>query len=448
MSNRRSSRRIIVYGFLMVIVLLMAITGIGLNRILDIAANLTHAASNSGQTDTEQLLQTTSAIEQTFNVMSLLGGFGVLFSITIATLIYGRISNEIQLRLETEQNLRDSELRERIIRENIIDGVLTLNADGTILSCNKACKTIFGYEPVLLLGQSAHILLPYAVANKLGRHLQRWEKNMIGTGREVLGKRSDGRTFPAEMDISKIELDGAPVYIVVVRDISDRKAAQKRQMQFNQELERQVNIRTTELARSNDMLRHEVSERVKAQQELTHLATHDVLTGLPNRSLFNEHMEIMLQKARRHQRLIALLFLDLDGFKAINDTHGHNTGDALLREVSERMRRCMRKEDILARMGGDEFTILLGELATPTDASLVAMKLIKTISEPMILNEVICHVGASIGISLFPDSGDNADTLLRLADDAMYAAKSEGKNTFRYAQPRQEEKSPQSYPLF
>ncbi len=448
MSNKRSSRRIIVYGFLVVIALLMAITAIGLNRIKDISADLAQFSSSESRPDKEHLQQALTSIEQTYNVMFLLGGFGILFSITIAMLIHSRISREIQLRLETEQELRDSELRERTIRENIIDGVLTLDANGTILSCNKACQTIFGYVPARMLDQSAEMLLPYAFNDGLSRHLERWQKRVIGAGLEVIGKRSNGQTFPAEIDISRIELDGAPVYIVVARDISDKKAMQKQQLQFNQELEQQVSIRTAELARSNEMLRHEINERVKAQQELTHLATHDVLTGLPNRSLFNEHMEIMLQNARRHQRLLGLLFLDLDGFKTVNDTHGHNVGDSLLQEICARMRRCVRKEDIVARMGGDEFTILLGELASATDASLVAMKLIKAINEPVVVNSAICHVGVSIGISLFPNSGDTGDNLLRLADDAMYAAKAEGKNTFCYARPSQEEKRPQSYPLF
>lgn len=443
MSNKRSSRRIIVYGFVVVIALLMAVTTIGLNRIRDASNDISQVISNETRPDIEHLQQANTRIEQTYNVMLLLGGFGVLFSITIAMLIHNRITREIQLREETEQELRNSELRERTIRENIIDGVLTLDANGNILTCNKACSTIFGYSPREMLGNNAKMLLPYAIGD-ITRHLEKW----ISQGREVQGMHSNGTTFPAELDISHIELDGKSVYIVVVRDIRDKKAAQKKQEQFNRELELQVTVRTAELAHKNELLLHEIHERVKAQQELTHLATHDVLTGLPNRSLFNEHMEIMLQNARRHKRMLALLFLDLDGFKAINDTHGHNTGDALLREVSERMRRCVRKEDILARMGGDEFTILLGELATPTDASLVAMKLIKTISEPMAINSAICHVGVSIGISLFPDLTDDADTLLRLADDAMYVAKAEGKNTFSYARPRQDEKQSKNYPLF
>jgi diguanylate cyclase (GGDEF)-like protein/PAS domain S-box-containing protein len=447
MPNKKSSRRVIVYGFLVVIALLISITAIGLNRIKDMSVGLAQTVSTESHQAEALLQQTTAAVEQTYNAMLLLGGFGILFSITIAIFIHRRITREIQLRLDTEQYLRDSELRERTIRENIIDGIFTLDAEGNILTCNKACTTIFGYAAEVMLGNSAQMLTPYAVGD-INRRLKHWDREMVGQGREVQGKRSNGSTFPAEIDISRIELDGKPVYIVVVRDISDKKAAQKKQEQFNRELELQVTVRTAELARKNELLLHEIHERVKAQQELTHLATHDVLTGLPNRSLFNEHMEIMLLNAHRHKRMLALLFLDLDGFKAINDTHGHSAGDTLLQEICERMRQCVRKEDIVARVGGDEFTILLGELVTPTDPSLVAMKLIKAFNEPVILNDTICHVGVSIGISLFPNSADNGDTLLRLADDAMYAAKADGKNTFCYALPKQEEKQPQSFPLF
>lgn len=386
--------------------------------------------------------------------MLLLGMLGLIFSAGIAIVIHRRISNEIGLRLETENDLRHSELRERTIRENIIDGVLTLSVRGYILSCNKACKSIFGYDRASMEGKSAHILMPQAIGEvtngDLSRHLEVWEKRMIGMGREVMGRRSNGESFPAEIDISKIELDGEPIYIVVVRDITEKKLAERRLLQFNQELEARVEERTNELARTNDKLRHEIHERVKAQQELTHLATHDSLTGLPNRSLFHEHLEIILHNAGRHGRQVALLFIDLDGFKAVNDTYGHDSGDRLLTEISERMRQCIRKDDILARMGGDEFTILLRDLQQSTDATLVAQKLISVINEPVHLNSHHCHVGASIGIALFPYSATDPDTLLRMADDAMYAAKSEGKNTYTVSNPErgQTHDTPDNYSLF
>ncbi|MFO7593128.1 MAG: diguanylate cyclase [Pseudomonadota bacterium] len=390
------------------------------------------------QQNLEILKATDLKIQHTYSLMLLLSGLGVLFSIAIAMLINHRISNEINRRLETESDLRHSELRERTIRENIIDGLLTLDIQGNILSCNKAGEAIFGYDQQSLIGKNAHKLMPQAISNPgdgdLSRHLEIWEKRMLGTGTEIMGRRSTGESFPAEIDLSKIELDGDIVYIVVIRDISEKKEAQHKLRQFNQELEKRVIKRTEQLARSNEKLRHEIHERVKAQQEMTYLATHDNLTGLPNRSLFNEHLDIVLNNSGRHGRTAALLFIDLDGFKAINDTYGHEAGDSLLQEISNRMRASVRQEDIVARMGGDEFTVLLGELTDSSDATLVAQKLIEHINKPVNVNSCICHVGASIGIAMFPHSTKDADTLLRLADDAMYIAKSMGKNTYHIHQ--------------
>lgn len=374
-------------------------------------------------------------IEETYGLMILLGSFGMLFSMGVAGFVSRSINREIELRRNSENELRHSELRERIIRENIIDGVLTLDSYGRILSCNKACKKIFGYPDNELLDHSASILLPDAVLigdeNNPESHIERWENRMIGVGREVIGKRHDGSEFPAELDISKTTLEGEPIYIAVIRDITEKKETEKRLQQFNTELEQRVIERTLELANTNDQLRHEVSERTKAQHELIHLVNHDSLTGLPNRSMFNKHLEIMLNSAQRHNKILALFFMDLDGFKAINDTHGHEVGDRLLVEIAERLRNCVRKEDIVARMGGDEFTILLSELTQAEDVNVIAQKFINSVRQSVRIGDRICHVGVSIGISLFPTHAADSDSLLRLADDAMYAAKADGKNTYR-----------------
>lgn len=394
------------------------------------------------QQNTNSLKNTSKEIEQSNSLMIALSGFGVLFSISIAMLIHRRISNEIARRQESENELRHSELRERTIRENMMDGLLTLDARGNIISCNKACTEIFGYCPDSLVGKSAHALIPEVITEngeeKLIHDRAMWKRHLLGMSREVMGSRSNGQAFPAEIDISKIVFEGEPVYIVVVRDITEKRNAQQRLQQFNQELEARVEERTNELASANEKLQHEINERKKAQDKLTHMATHDALTGLPNRSLFSEHLEIALNKAKRHDRKLALLFLDLDGFKTVNDTHGHDVGDNLLRTLSKRMRKCIRKEDILARMGGDEFTILLSDFKQTADATRIAGKLIKVINRPISVEGGQCHVGASIGISLFPDSAQDAHTLLRLADDAMYSAKAGGKNRFEVAQQQRE----------
>lgn len=405
------------------------------------------------QQNLDSLQSTSQEIAQTHNLMLILSGLGVLVSVTIAMLIDRRIGNEIRRRLHTEHELRHSELRERTIRENIIDGLLTLDGRGRILSCNKACETIFGYDREVMKGKNAAMLLPPSTTKdrteRLARHLNVWGKRRLGTGREVMGQRSNGEAFPAEIDLSKIEFEGETVYIVVIRDITEKKASQKKLQRFNQELERRVIKRTEELARTNDKLRHEIHERVRAQHELTHLATHDTLTGLPNRSLFNEHLGIVLHTASRHQREVALLFLDLDGFKKINDTYGHDAGDRLLQTLGNRMKACIRKEDILARMGGDEFTVILSELQNKSGAELVAQKLIQVVNKPVTLDGHPCQVGVSIGIALFPRTAQDPDSLLRLADDAMYEAKSDGRNTYHFSSSSEHLPSrAETYPLF
>lgn len=390
------------------------------------------------QQNLDSLQTTSSTIQKTFEHMIFLGLLGVLFSGAVAWLVSQRISREIERRQNSEHELRHSELRERTIRENIIDGLLTLDSSGTILSCNKACNRIFGYSNNDLQYRSANLLMPAATFYENSDELdgkKLWKSSIVGVGQEVTGKRRDGSEFPAELDISRIILDGAPVYIAVVRDITEKKEADKRLQHFNQELERRVIERTTELAEANEKLRHEINERVKAQYELTHLATHDSLTGLPNRTMFNEQLEIRFHSASRHERNLALFFMDLDGFKTINDTHGHEVGDKLLVELADRLRKCVRKEDIIARMGGDEFTMLLSEPHRIDDVTLVAEKLIETVNRPFRIGDHICHVGISIGISLFPRCADTSDKLLCLADDAMYAAKEAGKNTFSFSIP-------------
>lgn len=375
---------------------------------------------------------TTATIRQTYLLMLLLGLLGVVSSILIALKVNRRINSEIHQREQTEKELRKRELYERTIRENIIDGVLTLDEQGVILSSNPACTEIFGYPKEQLIGQSATLLIPsYSHYNE---QQQRWSQPLTGRGRRFTGQRANGESFHAEWDISRITLEGEHVYIAVVRDISAQVKARQQLIEFQQALEHKVQERTEELVEANQQLRHEIDERVQVQQKLVYLANHDPLTQLPNRARFAEQLEITTHLARRHKRLFALLFLDLDGFKTVNDTHGHAVGDKVLLEVAARLRRIVRKEDMVARMGGDEFTILLSEINKPEDATNVAEKVIEAINVTMHCENRACHLGTSIGICLFPEHADNPDQMLRLADDAMYTAKQSGKNTWRYSQ--------------
>ncbi|MGA8863085.1 MAG: diguanylate cyclase [Gallionella sp.] len=167
-------------------------------------------------------------------------------------------------------------------------------------------------------------------------------------------------------------------------------------------------------------------------EQVSHLALHDTLTSLPNRTLFYDRLNLEISRARRNKELIAVLFLDLDGFKVINDTLGHGVGDMLLCEAAKRILGCVRDSDTVARIGGDEFTVILGKAKSKTGIARVAKKIVETIAEPFMLAGNKCTVSVSIGIALFPDNGATAEQLVKIADAAMYLAKHGGKNGYRF----------------
>jgi diguanylate cyclase (GGDEF)-like protein len=176
----------------------------------------------------------------------------------------------------------------------------------------------------------------------------------------------------------------------------------------------------------------DISERKRAEAHIEHLARHDVLTGLTNRHHFAEHLDRAIANADRNGRSAGLMFLDLDDFKAVNDALGHSVGDALLVKVAQRLKHCLRDTDLIARVGGDEFLILLSSLADPGDCALVADKIIAAVSRPLELGERQFSITVSIGIAVWPADGSDAETLVRNADLAMYHAKSRGRNNFQY----------------
>ena len=186
----------------------------------------------------------------------------------------------------------------------------------------------------------------------------------------------------------------------------------------------------------------DVTERTRAAEQMRHLAYHDGLTGLANRNAFMERLRETLEVARRHDRNVALLFLDLDNFKRVNDTLGHSVGDELLRAVASRLETCLRNSDFvtwqsggagpLARLGGDEFTVVLPEVHNAADAARIAKRVLEAVQEPFSVGRHELVVGVSIGITLYPNDGDDVETLLRNADIAMYEAKERGRNNFQF----------------
>ncbi len=175
----------------------------------------------------------------------------------------------------------------------------------------------------------------------------------------------------------------------------------------------------------------DITERKTAEQQIEYQAYHDALTGLANRRLFQEHLSLALALAQRRHACVAVLFLDLDHFKLINDSLGHTVGDALLKQVGKRLRAAVREGDTVARVGGDEFTIVLQEIARPDDAASVAKKVLRSITDPIDVNGHKLYVTTSIGVTVYPQDGEDAETLLKNADAAMYRAKGEGRNTYQ-----------------
>ena len=204
------------------------------------------------------------------------------------------------------------------------------------------------------------------------------------------------------------------------------RSAEAALLQANDRLENQVLERTRELEL-------EIAERRQAAAVITHMANHDSLTGLPIRPLFMDRLSQALASARRSGHDVAVLFIDLDSFKSVNDSFGHEAGDQLLKEAARRLLACVRETDTVARHGGDEFTVVLTEVADPNAVTTITRKMIDALAQPFALNTNEAFIGASIGIALRSTDGDQPETLLERADAAMYVAKDQGKNTFVYA---------------
>lgn len=219
---------------------------------------------------------------------------------------------------------------------------------------------------------------------------------------------------------------------VIRRQYRERETAEAALRDAHAMLEQRVAERTTDLARANQGLEAEIVERRLADQRVTHMANHDALTGLPNRTLLTDRVEQAIARAGRSGNKVALLFLDLDRFKNVNDSLGHGVGDQLLQAVASRLTACLRVEDTAARLGGDEFIISLPELADSAEPARVAARILAELAQPFDVSGHRLPAEVSIGISVYPDDGDSVQTLLRNADTAMYHAKESGRGNYQF----------------
>ena len=277
------------------------------------------------------------------------------------------------------------------ILDNVFEAIITIDEKGTVKSFNKAAERIFGYTPADVIGHNVNLLMPEPYAREhdgyLERYLREGVPHVIGIGRKVQGRRQNGETFPMRLSVTEASQAHGRLFIGLVNDISSEEAA---------------------------------------RQRIEYLALHDALTGLPNRANFNDELERAL--AQDGDSICAMYFIDLDGFKPVNDSLGHEAGDEALRVVATRLRHNLAANDFAARLGGDEFVALCRNVADEKAALVIGDRLIAAISQPMELLGQSARVGASIGIALIPQHGTTATEILTAADNAMYAAKRAGKN--------------------
>ncbi len=229
--------------------------------------------------------------------------------------------------------------------------------------------------------------------------------------------RADGSALSIIKTAVPIEFDGKRYLIESLIDNSERKKIQQ------------------QLTEANESLRKEIMGREKIQEKIQHLAFHDHLTGLANRLLFTDQLNHGIALSERNEKMLAILFLDLDGFKMINDTMGHTVGDQLLVDVSHRLLHTVRKSDVVARVGGDEFVIMIENIEEPNTIQRVAEKVLNSFREPFNLNNHNFFITTSIGVAVYPEDGENADTLVKNADIAMYKAKEKGRNQCLFCTP-------------
>lgn len=295
-------------------------------------------------------------------------------------------------------DLEKSQNQLQAIIHNAMDGIITIDESAKILGFNPAAEEIFGYTQQEVLGKNLNILMPEPFRSEHDSYISRYKETgkakIIGIrGREVNAVRKNGDIFPMELSASEMILGGMRYFVGIVRDITERKLT---------------------------------------EEKIAHLAHYDYLTDLPNRALLLDNLEHAVAMAKRKNYTVAVMFLDLDGFKKVNDTLGHDAGDLLLQEVAKRLKVSVRDSDSVARVGGDEFIFVLNEIGSDENAALFANKIIAALSKPFELKGQQCHVGGSIGIAIYPDASQDTKTLVKQADDAMYLAKQSGKNTYKF----------------
>ena len=280
------------------------------------------------------------------------------------------------------------------------EGLVTLNEDGKIVSANNAMSIIFGYARSDFIGMELSNLVKTRKIQTVEHISTLLNEQVDGSNvykADEQGQHQNGSAIPLKIDIREVYLEHEKHYTVLFRN---------------------------------------VSEQYEAEKLIRHMAWHDSLTGLANRNLLSERLDEALKLARRLEKKVAVMILDLDKFKPVNDLHGHATGDKLLKVVAERLIKCAREVDTVARLGGDEFAIVFTNIEDDANIITIADRIIHSIQQPVEIDGNVIQIGTSIGISFFPGDSDTPTELIRMADVALYQAKEDGRRVFRLYDPQ------------
>ncbi|MGA2781043.1 MAG: EAL domain-containing protein [Smithella sp.] len=303
---------------------------------------------------------------------------------------------DITGRKRSEEALRQNEEKYRTILESIQESYFEVDLAGNFTLVNDSTCLLLGYSKEEMMGMNNRQYTDKEYSKKLFETFNKvysTGKPTEGFDWQIIRKNGDKRYIEASVSLKK-DSSGNPIgFRGIVRDATERK---------------------------------------KVEQQLNHMATHDALTGLPNRLMFSQLLNHAIRTAQRHKRQLAVFFIDLDRFKTINDSLGHEAGDQLLQEMAIRFKQLLRADDVVGRLGGDEFIILTEEVDDLSQVANVAHKLLTIVIKPIILLDEECRITASIGISMYPKDGEDEQSLMKNADMAMYFAKEEGKNNYQF----------------
>jgi len=310
-----------------------------------------------------------------------------------------RLSRLLRARY-TEITLDQNEAFARSIINHAVEGIITIDTNGIIGYINPSAEKIFGYASTEVIGNNISMLIPelcYDDCTNLDINSNFTEKNL-----EILGRQKNTLNLPIEVTISKFYVGEKFFFTIILRDITERR-------------------------RYEEMIKYQ--------------AFYDSLTDLPNRLLLKDRITLEISHSKYTKQSLAIMYLDLDRFKLINDTLGHDIGDKLLKEVAGRLKSCVNETDTVARIGGDEFVILLPEITLEDNIGKIGTKILEAIREPILIDSHELYISVSIGVTIYPNDGEDVETLLTNADVAMYRAKEKGKNNFQLYTPSLNEKA-------